>query len=427
MTSDTGGKGSDPRKPSSTGRRPAPTIDLKATELASEPVADAPDAGAGETAREAAPDSAKAEMPDADSEAMADSASANGSDPSKRSFWNAFPGRPDWPLIGVAAAAGIVFFLLGLATARLFVDRESGADAQQERALALDDLSRRVGKIEMALGAPRMPDSELLGRIASAEAAAKLAAEHAAAQQRRAEELAAVVRETRSRADAAAASAEAAQKRSGVAAADAARIDIDALNERIAALEKMLKSNEAELARRTADQGKSRAVVLASALLVAVERGAPFTTELAAAKAVVPDANRFAALEPFAATGLPNAAALSRELAALMPAMLKIVDSETRKEGGFLDKLQANAERLVRIRPVGDVGGDRPMDAIARIEARAGAADISGALAELSKLPAEIRAPAEGWIGKANARNAALAAARQFSADALGAIGKSNT
>jgi hypothetical protein len=64
---------------------------------------------------------------------------------------------------------------------------------------------------------------------------------------------------------------------------------------------------------------------------------------------------------------------------------------------------------------------------IARIEARTNASDIAGALQELAKLPAPVRAPAEGWIKTAAARNAALAAARQFSTGALAAIGKPNT
>jgi hypothetical protein len=215
-----------------------------------------------------------------------------------------------------------------------------------------------------------------------------------------------------------------------VPAPEGVRVDVDALNQRIAALEQALKSNEAELARRAAsaaDERKSRVAVVATVLLGAVERGAPFATELAAAKAVSPDANALAPLESFAASGLPSAPSLSRELSALIPIMLKGTDAETKRDGGFLDKLQANAERLVRIRPVGEVSGTRPVDVIARVEAKAGSADIAGALDELSKLSPQARAPAEAWIKKANARNAALAAARQFSSGALAAIGKPNT
>jgi hypothetical protein len=370
---------------------------LKATEVASEPIASERRATDDAAAVSGAPTAAESPQPKTESK------SGGGVPPhtpgsSKRPIWGKLPGGLSLPLIGTAAAAGIVFFLLGLATANLFVGREVAADARLERTQAVDDLSERLAKIETALAAPRAPDTGLIGRIAAAEAAAKLATEHAAVQQRRAEELAALVREARSRADAAAASAEMAQKGSGVAASESGRVD-DALNQRIAALEQALKTNEAELARRTAsaaEERKNRIAVVASVLLGAVERGAPFATELAAAKALSPDAGGLAPLEPFAASGVPSAASLSRELSGTIPAMLKIVDSENQADGSFLGKLQANAERL-------------------------------GALNELSKLPAHVRAPAEAWIKKANARNAALAVARQFSSGALAAIGKPNT
>lgn len=432
MTSDTGdngsGSGSGPKKPSSSARRP-PTIDLKATELANEPIADER-RPTDEPAQAAASESAtKPEIPQPKSEAKAGGVPPRAPQ-SKRPIWDQLPGGLSLPLIGTAVAAGIAFFLLGLAVANMFVGREIAADARLDRLQSIDDLSERVAKIETALSAPRTPDAALMSRIAAAEAAAKLAAENAAAQQRRAEELAGLVRETRSRADAAVASAEAAQKASGGASPAGAGIDVDALNQRIAALEQALKTTETELARRTAsaaDDKKNRVAVVASLLLGAVERGAPFTAELAAAKALAPDTKALVPLDVFAANGVPSATALSRELAAVIPAMLKTAEGETPREGGFLDKLQASAERLVRIRPVGEAAGDRPLDVIARIETKANAPDLDGVLAELSKLPPQVRAPADAWAGKVKARNAALAAARQFSAGALAAIGKPNT
>jgi hypothetical protein len=430
MTSDTDEKGGGSVKPLTGSKRPAPTIDLKATEVASEPIAGQPRKS---DEPEAAPkaDAPKTEMPQSKTETAAGDApphDAERSRGSRRPIWDQLPGGLSLPLIGTAVAAGIAFFLLGLATANLFVGREVAADARLERTQAVDDLAERLAKIETAVSAPRSPDAALIGRIATAEAAAKLATEQAAIQQRRAEELATLVREARSRADAAVASAEAAQREPGVPVTEGVRIDVDALNQRIATLEQALKSNEAELAKRSAaDERKSRVAVVAAVLLGAVERGVPFTTELAAAKALAPDSNSLAPLDAFAASGVPGAAALSRELSALIPAMLKLTDSDTRRDGSFLDKLQANAERLVRIRPVGEAAGDRPVDVIARIEARAGLSDTAGAVQELSKLPPQVRAPAEDWIRKANARNAALTAVRQFSTSALAAIGKPNT
>lgn len=421
MTDNTGDKAS--AKPPSGGRRHGPTIDLKAKEVASEPVTGGPQA-TGDAA--AMSEAAKPETPRSTADAGND-VPPKDLDPSGPAFRDRLSGLP-WTLIGTASAAAVVFFLLGLGAANFFASSDIASDTRPEATQASDALGERLAKLETVLAAPPAPDATLLARITSAEAAAKLAAETATAQQRRADELAALLRETRSRADAAAASADAVQKETA-AAADAARPDVEPLLQRIAALEQALKSNEAELMRRAesaADERKNRIAVIASVLLAAVERGSPFAAELAAAKSLAPDA-ALAPLEPFAASGLPASAELSRELSALIPAMLKLTQSDASRAGGFLDKLQANAERLVRIRPVGEVAGDRPVDVISRIEAKADASDVSGALAELSRLPEQVRAPADGWIAKMNARSAALTAARQFSTNALAAIGKPNT
>jgi hypothetical protein len=91
--------------------------------------------------------------------------------------------------------------------------------------------------------------------------------------------------------------------------------------------------------------------------------------------------------------------------------------------GGFLDRLQANASNLVRVRPVGAPAGDDPSAVLARIEIEAANADIGGALADLGKLPDATRAPAQAWITKAQARQAALAAARTLATETANALG----
>jgi hypothetical protein len=169
-----------------------------------------------------------------------------------------------------------------------------------------------------------------------------------------------------------------------------------------------------------------------------VERGAPFAAELAATKTLAPDmTGSLAPLDDFAAAGLPASPALARELSALIPDLVKAERAQADKiqaqkvqaashEESFLQKLQSNAERLVRIRPVGEVTGDQPVQVIARIEARAARGDVSGAAAELLALPPPVRAPAEAWIRKVGTRDKALALARQFSTNALAALGKPN-
>ena len=101
------------------------------------------------------------------------------------------------------------------------------------------------------------------------------------------------------------------------------RSDLDALASRIAALESAVKALSATTAQRpaSADDRAARAAVAAEALRAVVERGAPYQAELAAVKSLGADPSAVAPLEPFAASGVPSAAALAHELAQLTPAL----------------------------------------------------------------------------------------------------------
>jgi len=106
-----------------------------------------------------------------------------------------------------------------------------------------------------------------------------------------------------------------------------------------------------------------------------------------------------------------------------LPAMLKLSGAQA-PEGGFLEKLQANAGRLVRIRPVDALPGDDLSAVLARIEIASAHNDIGGALSDLNKLPEPSRSPAQAWISKAKERQAALTAARTFADESARALGK---
>jgi len=287
-------------------------------------------------------------------------------------------------------------------------------------------LQARLAKLEAQANAPRANDAQLMARIAAAEAAVKTLADLTATREKRNDDIAVLAREARDHASSAASAAASAQK--AQASAPESRADIDALNTRIAALEQSARSSQAELARRlTADDAKGRFAIAAIAMRDAVDSGMPFTAELAAVKSLSGDPASVAPLEPFAASGVPSSEVLGRELAGLMPAIWKIARKDEEQQGTFLERLQANASKIVRIRPAGDVVGDDPASVSARIESRADRADIRGALAELAKLPADARVPSEGWIKKAQARNAAIAAARNVSQTALSALTKSGS
>ncbi|MGD0026779.1 MAG: hypothetical protein ABSC37_19540, partial [Xanthobacteraceae bacterium] len=234
-----------------------------------------------------------------------------------------------------------------------------------------------------------------------------------------------MAQDARARADAASAASEAAKS---TAQAGVQRSDIDALASRIAAVERAAKTLSDDAARReaSANDRAARLTVAAEALRAAVERGAPYKAELAAVKAFGADQNATAPLEPFAADGVPSAAALAHELSLLTPALLR-ASGAAPSDGSFLGRLESNAQKLIRIAPIDAPAGDEPSAVIARINADAARADIAGALADIARLPEPARTLAEPWVEKADARNAAVAASRRIAADALAALGRPNT
>ena len=290
-------------------------------------------------------------------------------------------------------------------------------------AKVIDDLNSRVAKLESTiLGLrPTAIDPTLLNRIATLEGALKALDEKLGIVARRTDDISVIARDAREKSDATAkALAELAQKVARLGTAGAG----DAPDNRIATLERATKVLEAELAKRGFGEAGDRAVrlaVTASALNAAVERGDAFVKELAAAKTLTENAALLAPLEPFASTGLPPASALGRELTALLPTLSQSSGAVAR-DGSFLDRLQANAERLVRIRPINEGPGDDPSAVLARLERSAAQADIAGALAELGKLPPDAQARAQTWSAKAQARMAAIAASRRFAAESFAAL-----
>jgi hypothetical protein len=439
--------------------RPPPTIDLTATEVASEPAparepeaAPAPPAEAAGEAEPPRPDPGPAE-----SETRA---SARAESPIERKLGAWLPtGQPCALIAGGIAGAGsallvlLVLWLLGAFTPRdngtaVLAGRIATLDAQMRElaarpapagdAKAIDDLRTRVDVIdaglrrlddrlaraESTLATPRSAptDPVVLERLGAADSMLRALNATIADLRQRLDEVATAAREARGRADAAAASPGAPNA--------AEQSELDALAARIAVLERDAKTVNQALqdasGQRQANIAADRAVrlaVVAEALRAAVERGAPFTAELAAAKALGTDGAALAPLEAFAAAGVPTAEALARDFDKVEPAMLAAA-APAAHEGGILDRLQANAERLVRVRPVGDTPGDDPAAGIARARAKAGRGDMAGALAELDRLPAAAKAPAAAWMKAAQARMAAVDSARQLFAASLAALGK---
>jgi hypothetical protein len=329
--------------------------------------------------------------------------------------WSRTASAPFWRLVGAGAAGAAIMLLvvLGLWAVGFSSHGDDSVSA----------LSNRLARIEtqldtMSARGTRSGDPALANRMAATDSALKALVADIAGLNSRLSEVANTARDAR--AEAAKATAQTSERQGP---SRAAQSDLDALSARIAALETATATVEKQLGKAVSPTGDqaARLAVLATSLRLAVERGNGFAAELDDMKSVSKDPRELAPLEPFAASGVPTPAILVRDLSALVPALMQAA-SVSPSEGSFLSRLEANAQRLVRIRPVDETPGDEPAIVISRIELRSARGDIPGALSEFAKLPPQARAPAEAWIRKAESREAAIALARKISADALGAL-----
>jgi hypothetical protein len=110
-------------------------------------------------------------------------------------------------------------------------------------------------------------------------------------------------------------------------------------------------------------------------------------------------------------------------LLTLVPKLSPAVPETATTGAGIVDRLQAGAAKLVRIERTDAVGNDRSA-IIARVTAAALRNDSADARRELNTLAPADRAAAQPWLDKADQRDAALAASRQFAADAMAALAK---
>jgi hypothetical protein len=286
-------------------------------------------------------------------------------------------------------------------------------------ASALDALEKRVGSIENMLANLPQSNNNVTQRLTVVENAMKSLDVALSALSKRNDDIADDMSRLSAQADAA--QKMAMQLRDSALAAKESSAAIDAaqvngLQQRIAALEQSAKAVRTEIDKIGVMEKSTRLALTADTLRSVVVSGAPFQREFVQAKSLAADEKMLAPLEPFATSGVPRETALVQELRTLIPEIQKAIDAQT-PAGGFLDRLKANADKLVRIHPVNAPPGDTPSDVLARLELAAAHADLSAALTEFKKLPEAARAPAQAWITKVQAREAALAAARSFAAE----------
>ena len=443
-----------PDKSAGRRKRAAPTIDLEAKEIpsAGTPETAVPEAAAREEDSATPQPAATVEPAAADGTSAADEP-ATAAPPRSALGGAAFassapPGDAPPPersgalkplvIGGIAgAAAATIVIAIGWSAGLFATDQTATPDP---RVAALETQIKQLQSRPAAPAASTGATDALAARIAKVEdSVSKISAAPAddnalkslgvalAALNRRYDELATNLRETQSRA--AAAEKAAADLRRNVqdvsktaAAAGASSADVASLQQRLTALEEQSKAARAELAKATASDKSARLALSAAAVRNAVLRGAPFAEELAQAKALGADEKALAPLWPFAASGVPNTKMLAKELTDLLPQMKKAVGTPA-ASGSFLERLQANAEHLVRVRPADAPAGNDAAAVLARIEQSAAQENIAAALADIGTLPEAARQVAANWVTRATARQKALDAARDLATGTTRALG----
>jgi hypothetical protein len=372
-------------------RRPAPTIDLSATEV--------------KPAEPAAPESPKTEAgPERET------ARSTG-----RGSFLKYAGLGASLTAGVAATLAVLWFAshwpAGGSSASALRERIATLEAQVNAApkpadsQALGGLADRIGKLEQAVAKrPVSSDPAIADRLAAIENSMKALGIALAALNRRLEDSAAATSSARDRADAAAKTAE-------------------TLQTKLDALERAAQVTQDKVTQNAGADATARRALAAFALREAVTRNAPYAAELAGAKDLGADAKAISSLEPFARSGVPSDATLAKEMSALLPSLVAAAGADASRAGGFFEKLQANAGKLVHIHPIDAPAGDDPSAVLARIEVKVAHNNVAGIDHELANLPAKARALSESWSQRLAARNAAIDAAGKLAADSAAALG----
>lgn len=381
-------------------RRAPPTIDLEATEVSTQP-----QDTAGETTADVqpGPEQAKTEgnseaETETETERVAAQAAVPPVSPSSVSPWVIAP------FSGAVAAALVIAvgWMLGWPAV------QAPPATPQVTAATIDALTGRVASVEARVNKPaaEVTDPATAARIDALD-------KSVAALRAQSDKLASAVNEVRS-----------APHDAGAAP------DLSAINERLAQLEHTIKTERAELAKqgekiadaKPVDDSPLRRVVAAALLDVAVRHGDAYAAQLSAAKSQAGDPAVLKPLDAFAASGIPSPIALCRELLNIVPKLTPPAEAQT-SGTGFVERLQAGASKLVRIERTDAVGSDRGA-IVSRVTAAALRNDFNEARHELKTLSEADRAPAQAWLDKTDAREAALAASRKFADDAMADFAK---
>jgi hypothetical protein len=277
---------------------------------------------------------------------------------------------------------------------------------------AIEALSSRMVELEGHLAKPASADPALSSRLDALDKSLASLKTDLAGARARSEKLASEI--------------DAVKSAPASSAGAPASADLSGIEARMAEVEQTVrveKENLAQAASKPADDIALRRLVVASVLEISARQGEPFTEALKSAKALAVDPQALKPLEPFASSGLPNAANLCRELLTLVPKLEPPAPDNATSSSGLVGRLQAGAAKLVRIERTDPTGNDRAA-IVARVTAAAVRNDLNDTRRELNSLSPADREPAQAWLDRVAARDAALSASRHFATDAMATLAK---
>ena len=153
-----------------------------------------------------------------------------------------------------------------------------------------------------------------------------------------------------------------------------------------------------------------------------IERGVPYTSELAEVGRASGGKLDLAVLERYKSQGVPPVAELARDFRGLAHAIIE-ADSE-QPDASIFDRLLASAKSIVRVRRVSHSSGDTGVEAVvARMEAGVKDGNPAAVLEAAKQLSPKAKEPARGWLEKVEARAAVDRAISNIDAELKASLG----
>jgi hypothetical protein len=179
--------------------------------------------------------------------------------------------------------------------------------------------------------------------------------------------------------------------------------EFNTLSERIAKLEETLPELVGALGKESAGTKSAAAAIAFANLRAAVTDGRPYAAELDTIVVLSPVVGDLGVLPAYAEKGIPTVPELARSFDGAREAALAAAEPAT--GGSFFDSLMASAQSLVKITPLDEApAGEGASATLGRAKTALGKGDLAAAVKEVETLEGAPRAAFSAWLGDAHAR-----------------------